>query len=247
MTGRRVALVTGGSRGIGRAISERLAASGTRVHFAYREDRASAAAVCRAIGFVRSHKADVGSPGEVKRLVAEIAEEEGAIHILVNNAGMIDDRLLALTPIETWEHVLRVNLTAAFLLTREVVPLMLDQSWGRIVNISSTSVHRPAAGQAAYVAAKGGLEAFTRATAAELGHKGIRVNAVAPGAIQTDMTRALLGSPGEKDSYPRYGTPADIADIVAFLVKDETDYIQGQVITADGGRATARLRKGEVT
>ena len=132
-------------------------------------------------GTVHAHKADVADEGDVRRLVDNVADQEGAIHVLVNNAAVIDDRLLALTRLAQWEGVLRVNLTGPFLMCRAILPLMLEQSWGRIINISSNSVRIPGAGQTAYAASKGGLEALTRGLAMEVGRKGIRVNTVAPG------------------------------------------------------------------
>jgi 3-oxoacyl-[acyl-carrier protein] reductase len=119
---------------------------------------------------------------------------------------------------------------------------MIDQSWGRIINISSNSVRIPSAGQAAYAASKGGMEAFTRCLAVEVGRKGIRVNAVAPGAIATDMTAALSARLAADDANPRWGAPEDVSGIVGFLVSDAADYIQGQTITVDGGRLVTRPR-----
>lgn len=245
MNSRRVALVTGGSRGIGRAVCERLAADGIIVHLVFHQQAASAHEVCDAIraqgGEASIHQADVGSEDQARGLVEAVLATHDRLDILVNNAGMADDRLLISTPTESWDTTLRVNLSSAFWLMREVVSVMLDRSWGRIVNISSSSAQRPGPGQCAYAAAKGGLEALTRAVAAEVGHKGIRVNAVAPGAIDTDMTRALREKTAMDPQRP-WGTPADVAEVVAFLVSDAASYIQGQVLAADGGRSTARPR-----
>jgi len=249
-SGRRVALVTGGSRGIGAAICQRLARDGMTVHLVYRDADAAAKQVATEIesagGTVYTHKADIAEEGDVRHLVDNVVDQEGAIHVLVNNAAVIDDRLLALTRLAQWEAVLRVNLTGPFLMCRAVLPLMLEQSWGRIINISSNSVRIPGAGQTAYAASKGGLEALTRGLAMEVGRKGIRVNTVAPGKVKTDMTGPVAGKLGGVDTPgSRWGVPDDIAGIVGFLASDEADYIQGQTFTVDGGRLVMRPRGAE--
>jgi len=218
------------------------------VHLVYREADAAAAEVVAQIraagGRVVSHKADVSIEHEVQSLVDTVLAQEGNIHILVNNAAIIDDRLLALTTLKRWEQVLRVNLTGPFLMCRAVLPTMLEQSWGRIINISSNSVRIPGAGQSAYAASKGGVEALTRALAMEVGRKGIRVNTVAPGRVKTDMTENVAVQLGAGDSGPRWGVPEDLSGIVGFLAGDAADYIQGQTITVDGGRLVMRSARG---
>lgn len=245
---RRVAVVSGGSRGIGAAICRHLAMNGLSVHLVYRNADAFAEKVASEIrgggGEVTLHKADVSLEREVNSLVDAILAQELAIHVLVNNAAIIDDQLLALTSLKRWENVLRVNLTGPFLMCRAVLPAMLEQSWGRIINISSNSVRIPGAGQSAYAASKGGLEALTRALAMEVGRKGIRVNAVAPGRVKTDMTENVATELGAGDSGPRWGLPEDLSGIVGFLVSDQADYIQGQTITVDGGRLVMRSARG---
>ncbi|MEU1132332.1 SDR family NAD(P)-dependent oxidoreductase [Streptomyces sp. NPDC005900] len=242
--GDRVVIVTGGSRGIGAAIAQRLADEGMAVHLTYREADTCARQVADRIGarggraFV--HKLDIGDEVRVNEMVGEVVDRHGAVHTLVNNAGIVDDQLIALTSDASWERVLRVNLTGTFLTTRAVLPHMLDQGHGRIVNISSTSARLPAAGQAAYAASKGGVEAFTRALAAEVGRKGIRANTVAPGAISTDMTSALVQDPGLAATGLHWGAPEDVAGLVAFLVGEEGGHVNGQLISVDGGRSTAR-------
>jgi 3-oxoacyl-[acyl-carrier protein] reductase len=242
----RVAIVTGGSRGIGLAICRRLAHDGMNIHLVYLNAQDAARSVAAEIeaagGRAVAHQADVSSEAEVATLVDDIVNKEGTVHVLVNNAGVIDDRLLALTDLAQWDRVLRVNLTGSFLMSRAVVPAMIDQGWGRIINISSNSVRVPSAGQSAYAASKGGLEALTRALAAEVGRKGIRVNAVAPGRIKTDMTASFWTRSGADDGESRWGLPEDVSGIVGFLASDEADYVQGQTITVDGGRLVTRQR-----
>jgi 3-oxoacyl-[acyl-carrier protein] reductase len=242
----RVAVVTGGSRGIGAAICRRLASDGLSVHVIFRDACDAAKQVVDDIdacgGKAVNHRADVSDENEVRALVDDILARSGGIHVLVNNAGIIDDRLLALTTLAQWQRVLKVNLDGPFLMCRAVVPVMLDQSWGRIINISSNSVRIPGAGQTAYAASKGGLEALTRGLAMEVGHKGIRVNTVAPGRVKTDMTNSVTSQLGGDGVGLRWGTPDDISGIVSFLGGDQADYIQGQTITVDGGRLVMRPR-----
>jgi 3-oxoacyl-[acyl-carrier protein] reductase len=243
----RVALVTGGSRGIGAAVCRRLARDGLTVHFTYRDDEAAAKQVVSDIhaagGSARAHRADVAGEDDARAVTDAVLAARGAIHVLVNNAGVVDDGLVMRTTVARWDRVLRVNLTGTFLMAQAVLPAMLDQGWGHIINVSSSSVRIPGAGQCAYAAAKGGVEALTRVLAVELGRKGIRANTVAPGRVRTEMTAPVAGALGRDDGTgPRWGTPDDIAGLVAFLASDESDYIQGQTITADGGRLVTRPR-----
>jgi 3-oxoacyl-[acyl-carrier protein] reductase len=246
VSGRRVAVVTGGSRGIGVAICHRLARDGMTIHLVYRDAENAAQLVAGEIeatgGRAFVHKADISHEAEVQTLVERVVDQDGTVHVLVNNAGIVDDQLLELTGLAQWERVLRVNLTGSFLMSRAVIPTMIDQGWGRIVNISSNSVRIPSAGQTAYAASKGGLEALTRGLAVEVGRKGIRVNAVAPGKIKTDMTAPLSARLGTEENGMRWGSPEDVSGIVGFLASDEADYIQGQTITVDGGRLVMRPR-----
>jgi 3-oxoacyl-[acyl-carrier protein] reductase len=244
---RRVAVVTGGSRGIGAAICRQLAVDGFDVQLVYRSEEKAAAEVAAKIvaggGRCTVRQADVGVENEVRALVRAIEKSTGRIDVLVNNAGVIDDRLVASTSLARWEGVVRTNLTGIFLMCREVLPLMLGEGYGHIINLSSNSVRIPGPGQAAYAASKGGVEALTRALAVEVGRKGIRVNTVAPGRVRTDMTDAVTTQLGGS-SGPRWGLPEDISGLVAFLAADASDYIQGQTITADGGRLVMRPRAG---
>jgi 3-oxoacyl-[acyl-carrier protein] reductase len=242
----RIAVVTGGSRGIGAEICRTLAAQGLRVHLVYRDAEDAAKEITSLIeaegGRITAHRADVSDESEVEALVDRIVKADGGLHVLVNNAGIIDDQLVMSMRLAQWERVLKVNLTAPFLMVRAILPVMLDQGWGRIVNISSVSAWIPGSGQAAYAASKGGLDALTRALASEVGHKGIRVNSVAPGRVVTDMTEAVSSQLGSAELGNRWGKPEDIASIVGFLVSDAADYIQGQTITVDGGRSVIRPR-----
>ncbi|MFF7329103.1 3-oxoacyl-ACP reductase family protein [Streptomyces sp. NPDC090306] len=243
-TAPRVALVTGGSRGIGAAIAHRLAADGLTVHLVCRSATDAGLRVVKEIeasgGRAVLHRADVGVESEVEALVDTVTDQEGALHVLVNNAAVIDDQLLAVTRTERWENVLRTNLTGPFLTCRAVLPAMLDQGWGRIINISSNSARTPGPGQSAYAASKGGIESLTRALAVEVGRKGIRVNCVAPGKVRTEMTAAVADQLGADGDGTRWGLPEDISGLVAFLAGDEADYVQGQTFTVDGGRMVMR-------
>jgi len=244
----RVAVVTGGSRGIGAAVCRQLAADRHRVHLVYRQAAECAGRVAAEIsgtgGEVTIHQADVSREDDVLRLISDIEATSGRIDILVNNAGVIDDRLLATTSLAQWESVIRINLIGPYLMCRAVVPLMLERGYGRIINLSSNSVRIPGPGQTAYAASKGGVEALTRALAMEVGRKGIRVNAVAPGRVRTDMTEGVSAQLGG-ESGPRWGIPEDISALIGFLASEAADYIQGQIITADGGRLVMRPQSGK--
>ncbi len=251
----KVAIVTGGSRGIGAAITEQLARDGFTVHVVYKNDHHSAEVLTRSLKknglAVYLHRANVAREEEVKKLIAEIVRVSGRIDVLVNNAAIVDDQLIALLDIDKWQRVIDANLTGPFLMIRETIPFMLDNLSGRIINISSNSARIPGPGQASYAASKGGLESLTRCVAVELGRKGIRANVVAPGRIKTDMTAGLTTQLGANELGARWGTPEDISAVVAFLASDAADYVQGQVMTVDGGRLVRRpsaaSRKGEET
>lgn len=191
---------------------------------------------------VKTYQVDISDEGGVDETIERIVQAEGSIDLLVNNAAVNDDDLVMTMSLAKWTKVLKVNVTGAFLMTRAVLPHMLDQGRGNIINISSNSAKIPGPGQAAYAASKGALEAFTRAVAMEVGRKGIRVNAVAPGKIMTDMTRNLVEKLGAATNDSRWGTPDDVAAVVSFLASDEANYVQGQVITVDGGRLVMRPR-----
>jgi 3-oxoacyl-[acyl-carrier protein] reductase len=240
----RVALVTGASRGIGRAIAERLGAHGARVVAAARGEnaRAVAEAIVAAGGTAEAADLDVTDAGASERLIASTLERHARVDILVNNAGIARDQLLLRMKREDWDAVLATNLTAAFTLTQAVLKPMIRQRGGRIISISSVVGQRGNAGQANYAASKAGLIGFTKAVALEVASRGITVNVVAPGLIETDMTGALTGDAREewvsKIPLRRLGTPDDIASAVCFLASDEASYITGHVLAVNGGMYT---------
>jgi 3-oxoacyl-[acyl-carrier protein] reductase len=238
----RVSLVTGASRGIGRAIALELARRGSGLVLAARQEGAleEAAAECRAAGAeVHAIAIDVGDGGSVKSGVDRALAEAGRLDHLVNNAGVTGDGLLMRMRREEWDRVLKVNLTGAFEMTRAVLPAMIRARYGRIVNISSVVGLMGNAGQANYCAAKAGLLGLTKSLAREVASRQITVNAVAPGFIETDMTRAIA-APAREDligriPLERLGTPDDIAAGVAFLVGPGGAYITGEVLNISGG------------
>ncbi len=238
----RTALITGGSRGIGRAIAIELASEGARVaiNFASSEKKAQAVAdeISKAGGTCILAKADIGDPKAARAMVEKVAEEFTHLDILVNNAGITRDALLPRMTDEQWMEVIQTNLGGCFFCTSAAIPIMTKQSYGRIVNISSMNGQVPAMGQANYSAAKGGIIAFTRTAAAELVHSGITVNTIAPGYTETDMFEAVPPALQSKikGGIPmgRFAHPEEIAKAVTFLVADG-DYITGQQINVNGG------------
>ena len=236
-----VALVTGGSRGIGRAIVEVLAGAGMNVTFTYREKAAAASEVAAAGqgGRITAEKLDVRDAAACTDLVEKVVERDGRIDLLVNNAGVIRDNPLTILEEEDVRVVLDTNVTGAFNVTRAVAPHMISKRRGKIINISSVAGEKGGRGQTNYAASKGAINAFTRALAVELAPRSITVNAVAPGVIETEMSRQVRErAPDEVMSrilLRRIGHPADVANAVWFLASRFADYITGQVLHVDGG------------
>ncbi|MEO2026537.1 MAG: 3-oxoacyl-[acyl-carrier-protein] reductase [Fuerstiella sp.] len=239
----RVAIVTGGSRGIGRAIVEALAADGAKVAFVYNSNVTAADEVVaslkekgqEAIAF----QADVRSKDAADKVIADVIEAWGSVDILVNNAGIIKDGLLAMMDAQQWQDVIDTNLTSVFNFCQAATRQMMSQRYGRIINMSSVAADVSNPGQANYAASKGGVEGFTRCIATELARRGVTANAVAPGFIQTDMTEAVVAAAGKeiKKKIParRLGNPEDIANAVLFFAQESSSYVTGQILKVDGG------------
>ncbi len=239
----KVALVTGGSRGIGRQLIASLSRSGADVAFCYRSDESAATTACAEIleqtgRTVLPVQADITAGADRKRLVAETRERFGTIDILVNNAGSTEDGL-AVRMTGAWERVLELDLTAPFRLCQLVLPLMMKRTTGRIINIGSIASRVGLAGQANYTAAKAGLEGLTRSLAQEYGRRGITVNTVSPGFLETELTANaddfVRRYVTDHSSTGRFVTPEAIASAVLFLASDDAWAITGQTIHVDGG------------
>ncbi len=237
------ALVTGGSRGIGRAIVQAFAQEGARVAVVYRGSREAAEALVAEIntkgGKAVAFQADVADAASVQACVQRVERELGPLHILVNNAGVIEDDLFVRMKPDAWNKVLQTNLGGVFNLCHAVAFGMMQRRAGRIINISSVAAEHVNMGQTNYSASKGAINSFTRALAVELAKRGVTVNAIAPGFIETDMSAAARNKAGDRIAkfipMRRIGTPEDIARVAVFLASADSAYITGQVLTVDGG------------
>ena len=240
----QIALVTGGSRGIGRGIVKAFAREGAKVAFVFRGNKEAADSLVAEItstgGTILALQADVTSFEEAQRCVEMIEKTwGGTVTILVNNAGIIRDDLFVRMEPDAWSAVLQTNLGGAYNFSRAIAYSMMKQRKGRIINLSSIAAEHTNPGQTNYATSKGAINAFTRALAVELASRGVTVNAIAPGFIETDMSEAVRNKAGDiiKKMIPmrRLGQPEDIARAAVFLASDEASYVTGQVLTVDGG------------
>ncbi len=238
----KTVLITGGSKGIGSAIAKKMAAEGANVAFTYLSSEAKATALVEELKNqnvkAKSYQSNAALFSEAHALLKNVIQDFGQIDILVNNAGVARDQLLLRMQEKSWDEVLNTNLKSIFNTAKAVVPFFIKQRKGVIINIGSIIGIKGNAGQSNYAASKAGIIGFTKSLAIELGIRNIRVNAVAPGWIATDMTQDILDSMMEKkNSIPlrRVGQAIEVANCVAFLASDDASYITGETITVDGG------------
>ena len=239
----RVAIVTGGGRGIGRAVAVRLAEKGASVAISYRKDAAAAeeaAAAVRAAGVeCEIFKGDVASPEDVQALFKGVGDAFGRVDILINNAGITRDNIMLRMKEEEFDDVLRTNLGGTYLCTRAALRPMVRARWGRIVNVSSVVGLVGNAGQANYAASKAGIIGFTKSVAREVAQRGITANAIAPGYVETELTGSLPEDVKDRirNQVPlgRFGEAEEVAEVVAFLAGEGAGYVTGQTIAVDGG------------
>ncbi len=239
----RVALVTGGTKGIGKAICTDLAEHGGQVACVYGHDRKAAEACERELAAralrVVTYECDVTEPDQVSSMVERVVKDFGKVDILVNNAGVTSDKTVLKLEVVDWHKVLRTDLSSCFYISKAVLPSMLQQKYGRIINISSVIGLSGNIGQANYAAAKAGLFGFTKSLALETARKGITVNAVAPGFVRTEMTEKIPTDTIEKivEHIPmrRFAEPFEISRVVVFLAQEASAYITGQIYGINGG------------
>jgi len=241
MTG-QVAVVTGGARGIGKAISERLAGRGMKVAVGYSSGRDTAAELAEKYPGMTIHQGNIGSREDCERVVQEVYDEHGRIDVLVNNAGITADKMLHKMEVDDWDKVIQVNLSGTFYMAHMAYQHMRERGSGRIISISSVIGESGNAGQANYAATKAGLFGLTFSLAKEAATHGITVNCVAPGYIETDLTKDHLGKDGNREALEnlvpaqRLGVPEEVADAVTFLASDRAGFITGQILYVDDGR-----------
>lgn len=239
----KTALITGASRGIGRAIAERFAAEGAKVALVYNRSKEPAEKLAEEIrskgGEALLFQHDVSDAGGAEEIVEKLGESWGKLDILVNSAGIIRDGLFLQMSPEDWSAVIQTNLNGTFFFCKASARMMMSKRRGSIINISSVAATHSNKGQSNYAASKAGIEAMSRTLAAELASRKIRVNCIAPGFIETEMTETVRNMAGDKimSAIPikRYGQPADIAGAAVYLGSDESDYMTGTVLTVDGG------------
>jgi len=239
----KTALVTGGSRGIGRACVELLAERGAKVAFVYQASQEAAEGLAQQLndrGFdVQAHQADVRDHDRAEQLVEQLETAWGQLDILVNSAGVIRDGLFATMSPEAWRDVVDTNLTGTYNYCKAATRPMMSRRRGSMINVSSVAAEFGSRGQVNYAASKGGIDGLTRCLAKELAARKVRVNGVAPGMIETDMSQVVRNLAGDKikDIIPlrRIGQPHEIAAVVAFLASDDASYLTGQVLRVDGG------------
>lgn len=239
MSSKRVALVTGGNRGIGKSISRRLAADGLTLALSYYSDALAAehtVAELREEGFVvKKYQVDIADRAAVEELIRQVITDWGRIDVLVNNAGIASQSTTVDLQEEEWNRVMNVNLTGTFFCSQAVIPVMRQQKSGRIINLSSIAGQTGGRIGPHYAASKAGIIGLTRFMARELGPLGITVNAIAPSGIATDLLFELALSPSEDRPVQRHGTPEDVAAAVSYLASDDASYITGQLIAINGG------------
>lgn len=242
----KTALITGGSRGIGRACVRAFVAAGARTAFVYHSNQSAAESLVAELAAqqperpkVEAIQADVKDFARAEQIVERLVEEWGRLDILVNSAGVIRDGLFAVMNPEAWGEVIQTNLTGTYNYCRAATRPMMSQRAGSIINISSVAAEFGSRGQVNYAASKGGIDGLTRCLAKELAARKVRVNGVAPGMIETDMSEVVRNLAGDrlKEIIPlkRVGQPEEIASVVAFLAGDEASYLTGQVLRVDGG------------
>lgn len=234
----RVALVTGGTKGIGREISRALSLKGMRVYMNFSGDLQAAEAARQELN-AEIFRADVSDQEQVNAMVSDIIKKEDRLDILVNNAGIIRDGLLMLMPAQNWHRVIEVNLNSVYYCSKAALRPMVANRWGRIINIISPSALMGRAGQTNYAASKGGVLSFTRSLAREVARYGITVNAVSPGVIETELTSTMEEKVRQEfiSMIPagRFGTPEEVARAVSFFLSDGAGYITGEYLSVDGG------------